>query len=349
MTTPNRIIDANANRVREALRVLEEAARFIINDPALSLELKSMRHDFTQALANTTDLIYHRDTPGDVGTSHSTPSEHARAGTADVIAAAGSRLAEALRVIEEYSKIADLQPGLDTLAPTAERLRYQSYVVTQRLMTAMGSGKARQWRLCLLLTRSLCTHHAWQEVLEQALTGGVDLVQVREKQIADSQLLEHAKAVCDIARGRAQVIINDRPDIALLAGAHGVHLGQDDLSPLQVRRLAGTRLIIGVSTANLDQARQAKLQGADYCGVGPMFPTTTKHKPVIAGPDYLREYVAWGGLAHLAIGGVTPDNIHELVEAGCKGVAVSAAVCGASDPEAAASVIAQALAAAAAR
>jgi len=87
-----------------------------------------------------------------------------------------------------------------------------------------------------------------------------------------------------------------------------------------------------VSTSNLQEARQALRDGADYCGVGPMFETTTKHKDRIAGPEYLREYVAWGRLPHLAIGGVSEATIGELVDAGCRGVAVSSAVCRADDP-----------------
>ena len=169
-------------------------------------------------------------------------------------------------------------------------------------------------------------------MLEQSLSHGVDAVQVREKEIDSGPMLDHVRAVIALVDRRAAVIVNDRPDIALLAGADGVHLGQSDLSPRAVRQLAGDALIVGVSTSNLEQARLARNQGADYCGVGPMFPTTTKHKPDLAGPAYLRDYLAWDGLPHLAIGGVSASNISELVTAGCRGVAVSSAICSAQDP-----------------
>src|SRR5262249_3445094 len=132
-----------------------------------------------------------------------------------------------------------------------------------------------------------------------------------------------------------RVIVNDRVDLALLSGADGVHLGQSDLPVAEARRLAGARLLIGVSTANLDEARSAARQGADYCGVGPMFPTTTKDKPRISGPPYLREYLAApvsARVPHLAIGGIAPGNVSDLVSAGCRGIAVSGSVCGATDP-----------------
>ena len=343
MNTPQRIIDANANRVREALRVLEEAARFILEDDTLAGSLKQMRHDFVQALPDTHALIAHRDTPGDVGTLLSTDAERTRRSLADVIAAAGSRLSEALRVIEEYSKLAELGAGFAQLAQTAERVRYQSYEVTQQLILALGSGGTKQWRVCLLLTQSLCTHHDWKSVLEAAVTSGVDCIQIREKDMDAGPLLAHLREAIDLVAGRADLIVNDRPDLALLAGAQGVHLGQADLSPREARKLLGDQMIIGVSTSNLDQAKAAKADGADYCGVGPMFPTTTKHKPTLAGVDTLRDYLAWDAPPHLAIGGITPENIGELVEAGCQGVAISSAICSAQDPGALAAKLIEAL------
>jgi len=331
MTTPQRIIDANANRVREALRVLEEAARFIAQDKSLSQSLKQMRHDFVQALPDTLELIAHRDTPGDVGTAITTTAEQTRSDLPSVIAAAGGRLSEALRAIEEYSKLAELGPSFHRLAPAAETVRYQSYDVTQRLIGAVTSRQAPQWRLCLLLSQSLC-QTPWRRVLEHALDHGSDCIQVREKDMDAGPLLDHIGEVIELVDGRAAVIVNDRPDLAVLAGADGVHLGQSDLSPIDARKIVGRQMLIGVSTSNLDEAKQAKADGADYCGVGPMFPTTTKHKPDLAGPNYLHKYLQWNGLPHLAIGGINADNIDALVEAGCRGVAVSSAICAANEP-----------------
>ena len=344
MNSPRRIIDANANRTREALRVLEETARFLIDDETLSHELKQMRHAFTEAMRPFDDLILDRDTAGDVGTQITTDQEQVRQGTREVVLAAGSRLAEALRAIEEYAKIdSDFFDQQAKLVMACERLRYQSYDVTKRLVLALGSGNRKQWRLCLLLTKSLCTHHPWEHVLDQALRNGVDCVQVREKDMPDGELIEHINQVRSVIASRAALIVNDRPDIASLTGAQGVHLGQTDMSPPQARGILGLRHTIGVSTSSLEQAKQAKANGADYCGVGPMFPTTTKHKPELAGPAYLREYINWAGLPYLAIGGITPENIGELVEAGCQGVAVSSAICSDEDPGAVAAALCSAL------
>ena len=100
----------------------------------------------------------------------------------------------------------------------------------------------------------------------------------------------------------------------------------------EVRKLVGTQLIIGVSTSNLDEAKQALADGADYCGVGPMFPTTTKIKKHIVGPAYLQQFVQWNKLPHLAIGGINCDNVNELVAAGVQGIAVSSCVCASDNP-----------------
>jgi thiamine-phosphate pyrophosphorylase len=130
-------------------------------------------------------------------------------------------------------------------------------------------------------------------------------------------------------------VVNDRADVALACGADGVHVGQDDLPVRDVRRLAGERLLVGASTHSLQEARTAVESGADVCGVGAMFATGTKPGIAPGGAGYLRAYLSsFGGVPHLAIGGITVANVHELAAAGCRGVAVSGAVCGAPDPAA---------------
>jgi len=306
---------------------MEEAARFILDDASLTAGLKTLRHDLVAVISPVLDPAAHRDVEGDVGTRISTEGERCRAGVASVAIAAGRRLGEALRAIEEYAKTIDPE-----VAAAVEALRYRGYALEQRLLKALGGERRPPWRVCVILGEASCAGRPWREVAEAVAGGQPDCIQVREPGLADRALLERVREVVAMAAGRSAVIVNDRPDIAALAGADGVHLGQGDLPCAQVRRLAGRPLIIGVSTSRLAEAQRALADGADYCGVGPMFPSTTKAKPVIVGPDYLREYLAWGGLPHLAIGGITPDNVHELVAAGAQGIAVSAAVCGADDP-----------------
>jgi len=331
MNPVHRIIDANCNRAREAMRVMEEASRFILNDPLLTRKIKEMRHDFRLAIESMPDVadyaIVSRDTPGDVGTGITTESERSRQNIREVVIAAGKRLSESLRAIEEFSK---------TISPEAaaaiEALRYRGYETEKLLTVRLGVKERPQWVLCLLLTEALCLKN-WMQVAEAALRGGADCIQLREKHLPDRELLNRSlklKELCE--EYGAALIINDRADVALLSEATGVHTGQGDLPAEKVRQLTFGRCLMGVSTSNLREAEAAAGAGADYCGVGPMFPSTTKKKDLIAGPRYLEQFTErFPHLPHLAIGGITPENIAEL--RGVKGVAVSSAICGADDPQ----------------
>ncbi len=372
MPTVLRILDANANRAREALRVMEEAARFVLDDAALSGAIKSLRHDLAAALALCPGLAQgvleaNRDTPGDVGVTIKTTSEGQRDDLLAVAIAAGKRLSEALRVMEEYGKLLPtskttpdaLQPSafapplsalrsppaalsaplsalpspLSAFAPSLEALRYRGYELEKRLQLRLASTRCRQWKLCVLISASLCPDHDWKRVAQAVIEGGGDCVQLREKELDSGELLDRAVQLVALCRPHGvSVIINDRPDIALLAGADGVHLGQTDMPVSQARKLVGRQLFLGISTHRMEHATAALQQGADYCGVGPMFTSTTKHKDLIAGPHYLHDYVAWGRLPHLAIGGITPENLDALQAVGARGVAVSSCVCASPQP-----------------
>lgn len=341
-----RILDASANRVREALRVLEDIARFGLDDGELAELLKGLRHEFQAAVGGLVvqgvggrALVEGRDVSGDVGTAIRGAGEGTRQNLVDIAAAAGSRLTEALRSMEEMCKaLGSMTVGGDEAWEVFEALRYRAYDVQRRLVLMMAPP-ARQWRVCVLITEALCAHHRWDEVARLAVEGGADCLQLREKELESRELLSRARRLVEIAGPRgASVIVNDRPDIALLSGADGVHLGQGDLAVADVRRLGARpirRLLVGVSCSMPDQVRRAVEDGADYLGLGPMFPSSTKPKEVLAGPALLGWVAAEHGasrLPHLAISGIAADNVGLLVAEGCRGVAVSGAVCSSEDP-----------------
>ena len=141
----------------------------------------------------------------------------------------------------------------------------------------------------------------------------------------------------------ALFLLNDRPDLARLAEADGVHLGQDDLPVKEARRILGPDALIGVSTHDLDQVRRAVLDGASYLGVGPTFPSGTKVFTEFAGLEFVRQVAAETSLPAFVIGGVNPDTVGAAVTAGARRVAVSEAVCASDDPRAAAAALVQAL------
>lgn len=336
MPSVDRILDANFNRAREALRTLEDASRFAAADRDLVTGFKSLRHDLQAILDRLPAgrLPAHRAVARDVGADVKTEAELRRASHADLVAAAGHRLTEALRSIEEHLKLLAPDRG-GALARDVERLRYRSYDLAARILARLGTGRARQWRVAVLLTRSLC-RHPWDAVLRASLDGGADCVQIREKALDTRPLLDLVRRAIDLARpAGAAVIVNDRVDVALAAEADGVHVGRDDLSVPDLRRLAGRTLLVGASARDLDEAERAVRDGADYLGIGAMFRTSLKPDRSPVGPALLRAVLdRVPNVPHLAIGGITPGNASTLAHAGARGVAVSRAVCEAEDPAA---------------
>ncbi len=329
-----RILDASANRAREALRVLEDYTRFVLADALLSEQLKVLRHGLAEALAALpADLLLQaRDTLHDVGTAITTPKELDRPSLQAVVAANAKRLQEALRSLEEYGKVVSADLGQHI-----ERLRYQSYTVERSLVLG---GRARERlegaQLYVLVTDALC-RASLAGTVREALLGGAQVIQLREKNIDDRTLLARAREVRQLTRAAgALFIVNDRPDIALLAEADGVHLGQDDLPVREARRLLGAEALIGVSTHDIDQVRRAVLEGASYLGVGPTFPSQTKDFGTLAGLEFVRQATAETSLPAFVLGGVTLANVGAVRAAGGRRIAVSHAICTAEDPQKAA-------------
>lgn len=328
-----RLLDANANRSREALRVLEDYARFIQNDGAGSGELKRIRHALAAILGPLLPgAMVHRDVPRDVGRENKTGAELTRADLPHVVTAAGKRLGEALRSLEEYLKI-----DHPAAAAEVESLRYAFYGVEQSLARTLRPGsRFAAVRLYVLITERLC-RLPWEQAAEQALVGGADCLQLREKDLESGELLRRAKRLVQLcARHNAISIINDRPDIALLSDADGVHVGQGDLPAVEARKIVGAAKLVGVSTHNRVQARQAALDGADYIGVGPIFPSRTKPRDILPGLAFAREAAAEITIPTVAIAGITATNAAEVFSTGVQAIAVTAAVVATDDVAAAA-------------
>lgn len=327
------MIDANLNRTREGLRVMEDCARFGIDDASLSHRFKSTRHALRAAMESLPigkdALIAARDTAGDVGTEITTAAEQTRMGMRDLVSAAAKRATEALRVIEESVK------ALGSPGTPFESIRYAIYDIERDLTLALHPP-CPQWSLCVLVTRDLCTHHSPQHVIERAAEGGAGCIQIREKSMPDAEMLEHAGALTETAHALGlHVMINDRVHIAKLVGADGVHLGQDDLPIHAARALLGPRFWIGRTCPTIEHAVDAIDQGADTCGLGPVFTSTTKSKPTLAGIALIESYLndtRTKSTPMLAISGIMPSNVDQLSAINCPGVAVSSAICSSDDP-----------------
>jgi thiamine-phosphate pyrophosphorylase len=327
-----RIIDANFNRAREALRVMEEYCRFALNSGVLSERAKGLRHELCAAVGrlDTGKLIAGRDTVGDVGVGQKVEGQLGRASVKDCFTAAAKRLTEALRALAEMAQIEDR-----TVADAVERLRYEAYTLEKDIVLFREPvEKFNRVRLYVIITSNLPA-----EVLSlasQCATGGADCIQLRGKDIPDDRLFALAVEFVEICREMgAMSIINDRADVAAAAGADGVHLGQNDLPVEQVRRLQLSPLILGKSTHSLKELEAACPALPSYVSLGPAFATPTKPGIEIAGVEYIRqglEKLAETGISHVAIGGITPDNIEQVIEAGAQRVAVCSVVTKATDP-----------------
>ena len=199
----------------------------------------------------------------------------------------------------------------------------------------MANRAAASMRVYALLTERFC-RLPWRRAAQRLLAGGADVIQLRDKDLPDGELLARARALRELtAAAGALLIVNDRPDVAVLSGADGVHLGQDDLPPAEVRRLVGPEMLIGWSTHSAEQAAQANRLPVDYIGVGPFAATATKGYTTGLGAELVRAARGQTSLPIVAIGGMTCENAAAAVEAGATAVAACAALCGADDPEAA--------------
>lgn len=325
-----RIIDAAANRAREGLRVVEDYVRFTLDDKHLMSLLKEWRHQLA-AILSTLDfhqLASSRDTPRDVGTTVKTRREGLRETLRDVVIANFKRVEEATRTLEEFGKVLSSELGR-----RLERLRYELYTLEKAVFITLASRDRLTGRaLYVLVSSDLCPGGPGP-VIAAALAGGADVIQVREKKMSDRELVTYARFVREWTReAGALFIMNDRPDLALLTDADGVHVGQEELSVREARRIVGPSRIVGVSTHTLDQARQAVLDGADYIGVGPVFSSTTKTFAHLAGLDFVRQVAAEITLPAFAIGGINLENVEEVLAAGARRIAVSGAICQSEDP-----------------
>lgn len=330
-----RILDAALNRARESVRVVDDYARFGLNDGVLTEELKKLRHALVEATTflpphlMAQSMLQYRDTLGDVGTTITTASEYHRTSPRDTAQVNFKRLQESLRSIEEYGKQLSAEFGRKI-----ESLRYRVYTLEKSFF--LGSSlkeRIAATHLYVLLTGQQCVA-ALDWTIKEAAAGGVGVFQLREKELADRELLDRAKKIRQWTREtNTLMIVNDRVDIAKLSDADGVHLGQEDMSVGEARRILGQEKLIGVSTHDTTQIHQAVLDGADYLGVGPVFPSQTKSFEHFPGLEFVSQAAHMTRLPMFALGGISTKNVAMVVQAGINRVAVASAITTTDEPQ----------------
>jgi len=337
-----RLLDANLDRAREGLRVLEDWCRFSLDRPDLVARSKDLRQRLGRQHHERFKLARHSATDPATGLAH--PAQLERQDDTAILAANAARVQEALRVLEEFGRRDEPE-----LAAEAAAIRYLVYDLEVDLIQAsrLGPGRRELLRRChlYLVTSPVPDLEA---VVAAALAAGVRLVQYRAKDtgnagaepLNDHQRLEQArrlKTLC--AQAGALFLVNDRIDIALAVEADGVHLGQGDLPPAVARRLLGPERLIGRSTHRLEHLQQAISDGCDYVGVGPVNATPTKPGREPVGLAYVREAAATAAIPCFAIGGIDAGNLAAVRAAGATRVAVVRAITEAADPAAAAAAL----------
>ncbi|MFM2061173.1 MAG: hypothetical protein RLZZ507_843 [Cyanobacteriota bacterium] len=317
-----RILDANLDRAREGLRIIEEWCRFGLNDATLAEACKHLRQEVSKW--HTPQIRAARDTPGDPGTDLTHPHEEQRSSITSLLQANFCRIQEALRVLEEYGKLHDAEMG-----KVFKQMRYQVYTLESTLM-----GHQRHqllWRSHLYLVTSPVDNLL--ETVEASLKGGLSLLQYREKTADDLIRLDRARKLKQLCHDYgALFIINDRVDLALAVDADGVHLGQQDMPIAVARQLLGPQRLIGRSTTNPQEMQGAITEGADYIGVGPVYETPTKAGKAAAGLNYVSYAAKNCSIPWFAIGGIDASNINDVIDAGAQRVAVVRSLMQAEQP-----------------
>jgi len=334
-----RLIDANFNRLSEGMRLLEDVARFILNDAALSSRLKALRHDLLSGTKRFhTALLTARDSEGDVAAF--ARESMSRGDVNDIVAANARRVTESLRVLEEFAKL----PDADLDAMKFKRARFAVYEIERELSGKVSRRGKHISGLYVVIDREALGARDEVDACRQAIRGGAKVIQLRDKMQGKPALLNSARKLQEVcAPSSIPFIMNDAMDIALASGADGLHVGQDDMPVAIARRLLPIDKLIGCSTTNAQEARKAEADGADYIAVGSIYPTKSKSDITVVGLERLKEIREAVSLPIVAIGGINAENARAVIDAGADAVAVISAILSSNDIEQAARKIAERL------
>ncbi|MBU8922525.1 MAG: thiamine phosphate synthase [Bacteroidales bacterium] len=317
----SRIIDANTNRCAEGLRVVEEIARFSDENDELFREIKDIRH-LVRSVSEKAATGSHRfrDTGSDVGADYTTGSESQRSSFHDLCKANFLRAEEALRVLEEFGKLLDPE-----VAEIYKNLRFRVYSVEKAFMgtACLNHSMPKSLFLYGFIDRIFVGRGESRDVAELLVAGGVEMIQYRAKDVARVEMLEDIASILSVTKkAGVPLIVNDYPDLVRDAGADGVHIGADDGDPALAREIIGEDAILGLTVHSIDELTTADVVGADYVGVGAIYPTDTKPSVEAVGTGLIRSISARTKLPVVAIGGLEPGKIREVFEAGAVGAAV---------------------------
>ncbi len=321
------IIDANLDRAREGLRVLEDWARFGIGENNCVTRIKNFR----QILGKNHLEVYKqsRNYIEDQCKGLTHQEQTKRKKPEQIISSNAGRVQEALRVIEEFSRLQN-----NELSKIASEIRYEIYTLEVDLLSLSKRKRSQK----ILRENDLYVITEQKEnllkIIEEILIAGVRIIQYRFKTGTDKDNLQEAMQIKNLCkRYNSLLIINDRVDLALAVEADGIHLGQDDFDLKTARKLLGYSKIIGISANNEIDISNALKEGCDYIGVGPVFETTTKKNKKPIGIEKIKTLTKELNIPWFAIGGIKSSNILYLKRNGLKKIALVSQLMNSEDPK----------------
>ena len=333
-----RIIDANLNRLSEGLRFLEDLARLQLNDANLTQQLKNMRHDLIRGdLIFNQQLIQARNATSDVGMDIEVPGEEKQRELPAMVIANARRAQQSIRVLEELAKLPEKPLKLGS--QKFQQARFELYTIEQNLMSKLlRQDKTKHIAgLYVIIDTQALKGRSHLEVAKQIISGGAKIIQLRDKLLSKKELLPVAHQLRNLcAEQNVLFIMNDYLDIALAVDADGLHLGQNDLPIKVARQLLPIDKLLGGSVTTIEQATTIEAEGADYIGVGAIYPTKNKATATVIGVEILHQVRQLTSLPLVAIGGINKNNAAEVIAAGANSIAVISAVLDAESPEKAA-------------
>lgn len=330
-----RLVDASINRMAEGLRYLEDVARFLLNDSALTRRLKLLRHNLViSELPFQIQLLASRDAVDDVGFGiDANQSEDSRRNLMSSIVANSRRVQEALRTLEEFSKINKFSKRLTP--KKFEQARFNVYTIEKELAARLSrQDKALRIRgIYVVIDIQALNGRNHLEIAQRVIKGGASVIQLRDKTLDHGKLLLIAQDIRRLCfENNIPFIVNDYLDIALAVQADGLHLGQTDLPVRVARKLVPLDMIIGCSTNTVTMAKQAVASGADYVAIGAIFSTASKEIKVV-GLKALKTIKQAVSVPVVAIGGINKKNIKQVKDAGADAACVISAVLSTKSPE----------------
>lgn len=322
-------IDANINRGTEGIRVCEDIFRFSLKNK-ISSEFKNLRHEIAGTISTIPagTLLCSRDILKDEQKFVSTLSEMKRESIMDLFRSNIRRAIEAARVIEEYSKNID-----HNMSSSFQKIRFSLYELEKRGWLLLEKNKIMERfrnSLYAIIDTGFIKTDMMEETARILAGSGADIIQLRMKDVTDREFLSAAEKISGICRKNGVIfIVNDRPDIALICGADGIHVGQDDIPYDRIISMTGHNLITGVSVQCADEAAAAS--DADYIAAGPVFTTASKTDRdgsmlPVTGIEEVKKICSMTDKPVVAIGGINLSNAAVLLEVGVSSLAVISAL-----------------------